>query len=622
MVEEEISESDLEAMLRRETASKGHAKRGRESSPSEYPPRQEPGPILKDKRNQRSEHTNTSVKTQHNSYKEPTRQESPSVEYRYVEVVPRLESFEITESYPRKIPVRYVHETISDLTQPLKHHHQADHSERHRLSVIQSVGEPDSTEIASALNHMPEMRETPIRGSPVIAQRFQNRRRPSRASASKNHGFKAELALERTPVSKEDSIGSVSSAKSAESRHRRRRERASAASPVLPPWEEPHVIQRGKGNDLIVVTETFEYRPKKRSGSEEGHARQELIDRATLSPRTQSNQFSPEEAAKYYHEDWSNTELAPISEQPPRKETANRGYRRDRIPDSIETESVASHRHQEADPHRVPTQISPRILSAIEQWEKELPPLPFPRSTDSSPVSQTQGKDNRTHMPHAEIPRDRGRGESRSRSYSRSCRPSKDRHSHLHESTNRNNSRSQSPFRPQRGHSRESRNRSNPRSESPPKNRGGHIREPASDDAWTERAIVLSPRDMHGQDRENLDRISEVNLTEMEARAEEEAKHAEFLDTQEARNAEYPDIDYSEIERKAERDAEARFELEAEGRRVRFRETPSVRSAEQDSWSPGKKAEMGDEKERWTGGGGGGGWEIAGGGGGHAGVEW
>jgi hypothetical protein len=131
------------------------------------------------------------------------------------------------------------------------------------------------------------------------------------------------------------------SSRTKEARQRRRRERNSPTS-VTPPWDAPHVIHPTGNEDLIVVTERYEYRPKKRAGSEEDRRRQEYVDRVTLD-RRQASQFELEEAARYYHEDWSRAEPEPPREPLRRVEHhGSASYRRDRHQDAEFSDSEAS----------------------------------------------------------------------------------------------------------------------------------------------------------------------------------------------------------------------------------------------------------------------------------------
>ena len=95
-----------------------------------------------------------------------------------------------------------------------------------------------------------------------------------------------------------------------------------------------------------MVTERFEYRPKKAKNSEEDRRRQEYVDRATFDARARADQFSPEEAARYYHDDWSRIEPEPVREPMRRRGHTEPSYRRERYRDEELSDSEASYEYR------------------------------------------------------------------------------------------------------------------------------------------------------------------------------------------------------------------------------------------------------------------------------------
>jgi hypothetical protein len=225
----------------------------------------------------------------------------PSIEYRYVEAGsnPRVveESF---EEYPKKIPVHFYDEEIVNDTAPPPRDHYREQSARER----ESSGKEYSVEEAESISQ-----GTPGRGY-----------------------FEARE--------------NASSSRSQEARQRRRLERNSPTSPVMPPWEAPHVVHPRNKDDVIVVTERFEYGPKKHRSSEEGRRRQEYVDRVNSDARARTYQFSSEEAARYYHEDWSRVESPDVREPMRRRGHTEPSYRRERYRDEELSDSEASYQYR------------------------------------------------------------------------------------------------------------------------------------------------------------------------------------------------------------------------------------------------------------------------------------
>ena len=192
----------------------------------------------------------------------------PSIEYRYVEAAqnPRVVE-ERVEAYPKKVPVHFYDDIVHEAAPP--------HRDQYREHI--------------AREREPSGREYSVEEAESISQ---------------------------GPLSRGyfDTPENVNSSRSEEARQRRRRERNSPISPVLKPWEAPHIIHPRNKDGVVVVTERFEYRPKKAKNSEEDRRRQEYVDRATFDARARADQFSPEEAARYYHDDWSRIEPEPVRE--------------------------------------------------------------------------------------------------------------------------------------------------------------------------------------------------------------------------------------------------------------------------------------------------------------------
>jgi hypothetical protein len=96
---------------------------------------------------------------------------------------------------------------------------------------------------------------------------------------------------------REDSFGSAVSSQRSQ---RRRVERANLGSVPAAPWDAPHVIHPRAGDETIVVTERFVYKPKKQM--EEQRREDERLSRSIK---------VSEEASKYYHDDWAQDQELP-----------------------------------------------------------------------------------------------------------------------------------------------------------------------------------------------------------------------------------------------------------------------------------------------------------------------
>ena len=159
---------------------------------------------------------------------------------------------------------------------------------------------------------------------------------PSRAS----HNVHEEAPWQSVPL-REYSIDereTASSSRSQEAAQRRRRERSlpnDGIEPPLPPWQQPHIIHPRPGDETIVVTERYVYRPRKASQVEEERRIQERVDKIMLDGRRRTTEFAAEdEASKYYHDDWAHEESARRNESIRRRVPRQRGYRREMHQDS------------------------------------------------------------------------------------------------------------------------------------------------------------------------------------------------------------------------------------------------------------------------------------------------
>lgn len=125
------------------------------------------------------------------------------------------------------------------------------------------------------------------------------------------------------------SLDSVSSQRSGVSKRRHRVERANPEAVPAAPWNTSHILRPRTGDETIVVTERFVYRPKK--PMEEQRRQQEYIEKQAF--QNHSAQLE-EEASRYYHDDWSREEPVYTREERPRRDLVPGRYRRDSIHDS------------------------------------------------------------------------------------------------------------------------------------------------------------------------------------------------------------------------------------------------------------------------------------------------
>ncbi|KAH7397991.1 hypothetical protein BKA64DRAFT_55418 [Cadophora sp. MPI-SDFR-AT-0126] len=334
----------------------------------------------------------------HEVFRETVRPRSPHIHYRYVEVVPSQASFERDEpSNSKSVPVRLFDETVYEKPVSSKFSQcKEGNRERASSSKAYSVEEPESV----ARSHR---------------ARVDDFDEDESAPSSRYETFEVREASSRGPPSKYNSFevpDTISSLRSSDARRRRKRERASPGTSNFRPWADPHVIHPEGDDEVVVVTEIFENRKKKQTDEEE-RRRQEYIDRATLSPR-KNCQFSAEQAARYYRDDWSRAEpefaipsLVGKPYQPYQPAKARKGYRRDRHPNSELTESEASYDYDEHPAPRAPSPPSSIYQSKVNDWSGlkhtdwgDEPPYPM-----SSGSEYTGRRGEVVHMPHIDIPR-------------------------------------------------------------------------------------------------------------------------------------------------------------------------------------------------------------------------
>lgn len=382
--------------------------------------------------------------------KETVQHRSPSVQYRYVKVVPEPDVVELKEKpYPRKIPILFEDEVVHAkpaspprlYREPEKLHQkdtsyksysveepeisQYGHPSSHHGFELREVSTQGPSKSRQSFGFQEASRRGPMsghngfeahasvpRGPPSSHQSFDVRGVSDRSSPSRGRSFEADevfmpgisrdssfkprntsvrghrsrdtsLASElrytrgfvreeqgnsdRRPPAREYSFGEpepVSSTRSTEARQRRRRDRAPADLFGTHPWEKPHIIYPKDKNEVIVVTEKYEYRRRKDAEDEEARLGQECVDRATLDPR-QNNQFSPEQASKYYHEDWlkpmPDHSVVPSIVQGPYRE-----FQSERHSDSATTESI------ERSPVGVPSMVNKPYQEGYRSGKKHV----------------------------------------------------------------------------------------------------------------------------------------------------------------------------------------------------------------------------------------------------------
>ena len=332
--------------------------------------------------------------------RETIRRRSPSVEYDYVETERKGHVEEERERYPRKVPVHFYDDVAKDQRTPSL----ANYRERERGSSgkAYSVEEAETASQApSARTHYREQSKH-ARQEYIIEEVEVNRPGPSKEYYEDTLSMRAE-----------------------EARNRQRRERN---APSTAPWDAPHVIHPTGNEDVIVVTERYEYRPKKQGNVEESRRRQEYVDRATMD-RHRENQFEMEEAARYYHEDWSRAEPE-YGREPLRRMEHERSYRRDRHRDAELSDSEASYEYRtgmsskpvlmtDANKYlsgqgsipRAPTPPSAIYhTNNAENWH-DRPQPPYPLSSDSEVPQRL----NNLRKGNYQQPQNRSRSTSRAR---------------------------------------------------------------------------------------------------------------------------------------------------------------------------------------------------------------
>lgn len=279
--------------------------------------------------------------------RETIHRRSPSVEYRYTDAEPKATVIEEkVETYPRKVPIHFYDDLLHEQRPSSRDNHR-EHGTRERASS----GKQYSVEEVETVSRCPSSKDH--YQEQVIHERGQQERKyiieevetVSRRASSRD--YYEERGVVREPPMREyhEEREITLSSRGEEARRRRRRERNTPSS-VAPPWEAPHDIQPTGNEDLIVVTERYEYRPKRQGNTEEDRRRQEFVDRVTLD-RQQAYQISMEDAAKYYHEDWSRAEPE-YSREPLRKMEHHEpaGYRRNRYQDLELSDSEASYEYR------------------------------------------------------------------------------------------------------------------------------------------------------------------------------------------------------------------------------------------------------------------------------------
>lgn len=201
--------------------------------------------------------------------------------------------------YPKKIPIHYV-EGIKESGIKGARSHKEHEPKRNPRDQEYTVEEIESISAGSHSHHDTfDQRSTTIREHPHLER------------VRRDHS----------------SAGSRSS----QGRQRRRRERA---IPEAQPFETTHTINPEVDDEVIVVTEQYEYRrprhnEESRRTQEYVDRAQEYIDRTTLDARREPRRFSPDDAARYFHDDWarSETRIQTPVQQPTR---ARESYRRGR----------------------------------------------------------------------------------------------------------------------------------------------------------------------------------------------------------------------------------------------------------------------------------------------------
>ncbi|KAN0098843.1 hypothetical protein V8E51_014506 [Hyaloscypha variabilis] len=347
--------------------------------------------------------------------RETVRHRSPPIEYDYVETERKAPvAEERIETYPRKVPVNF----YDDIAQEQRAASVVSHRE-HGTRDRGSSGKEYSVEEVDTASQVPSARtryreeSRKGRGRPrkeYIIEEIEivERPAPSRAYYEEREVVRDQPAQENHET--RDSL----SIRAEEARQRRRRERN---APTTAPWDAPHVIHPTGNEEVIVVTERYEYRPKKQGNAEESRRRQEFVDRATMD-RHQANQFEMEEAARYYHEDWSRPEPDYGREPLRRMEHHERSYRRDRPRDAELSDSEASYEYRtgQGSIPRAPTPPSAIYhTNNAENWQ-DRPQPPYPLSSDSEVpqrLNSLRGRKGYQKQPQQNMPRSRSTSRAR-----------------------------------------------------------------------------------------------------------------------------------------------------------------------------------------------------------------
>jgi hypothetical protein len=204
--------------------------------------------------------------------------------------------------YPRKIPVRYV-EGVRKPVRKTAEPHQEEQPGGHSRFQEYIVEEAESVSTGSRNRHYP-----------LDERSTSTREHPDWEHAHHDHS----------------SLGS----RSTEARRRRRRERI---IPEVQPWEASHIIDPETTADVILVTERYEYRKPRhneetRRTQEYVDRTQEYIDRTTLDAHHEPRRFSPDDAARYFNDDWAASEIRSHTQPPVRQPAPRRqSHRKDRM---------------------------------------------------------------------------------------------------------------------------------------------------------------------------------------------------------------------------------------------------------------------------------------------------
>ncbi|KAE9373141.1 hypothetical protein N431DRAFT_534360 [Stipitochalara longipes BDJ] len=323
-----------------------------------------------------------SAKIRETVVRENIRRRSPSIEYDYVETERKAPVEERVEAYPRKVPIHFYDDNVHEQRAPSNVEYR-ENGTRERGSS----GKEYSVEEVETVSHVPSSRahyreqSNHERGQPQQGYIIEEVEVADQPGPRKEYYVERKVVTEPPQRNCREEREIPLFIRAEEARRRRRRERN---APSTAPWEAPHVIHPTENEDVIVVTERYEYRPKKQGSSEESRRRQEYVDRATMD-RHQANQFEIDEAARYYHDDWSRAEPNYGREPLRRMEQHERSYRRDRPRDVELSDSEASYEYRigQGSIPRAPTPPSAIYhTNNVENWQDQ-PQTPYPLSSDS-----------------------------------------------------------------------------------------------------------------------------------------------------------------------------------------------------------------------------------------------